>query len=331
MSARSRLTLLGAAAGLVVLSGGIAAASLPSEPSTPSVPQAPTVTPSTITIPTGAEAWYQLTRVNTCNSPAGCLPAAPPALPALPDLPVAPTVFPAGTLHVGWAAGVELARSYVALDRSSLPKGAKLLGGELTVPLIANPTSGTVLADGAGAKACLVTTAITDGVAGSLSAAPGMDCSVSSPLTADGDHFTVDLQPFIDAWASGTPDQGIAMTPFESSSVQSAWAIAMPGRNAVGLPHIEATLQYVLPQAAAAPVVVVPPAQVPAVQPVQAPVQGVARQGQPVVQTPVVQRKPADAITAVGVSAFGWAMMALGILAVMALGFVATRPYQQHV
>jgi hypothetical protein len=240
-------------------------------------------------------------------------------------------VFPADTLHVGWAAGVELARSYVQLDRSSLPKGAKLVGGELTVPLIANPTSGTVLADGAGVKACLTTTAITDGVAGSLSAAPGMDCSVSSPLTAEGDHFTVDLQPFIDAWGSGTPDQGIAFTPFDSSSVQSAWAIAVPGRGAVGLPHIEARLQYVVPQAAVPPTVV-PPVQVPAVQPVQAPVQQVAQQaGQPLVQTPAVQRNPAKAVTALGVSAFGWTLMALGILAVMVLGFVATRPYQQRV
>ena len=330
MTARPRLLLLGAAAGLVLVSGGIASAALPMDPSVPGTPDAPTVAaPKAITLGTAAEAWYQLTRVNTCNSPVGCLPASLPAVPALPDLPVAPTVFPADTLHVGWAAGVELARSYVALDTSALPQGAKLVSGELVVPLLADPTQGTLLADGAGVKACLATTTITDGVVGALSAAPGLDCSVSSPLTADGDHFTVDLQPMVDAWNSGTPNEGIALTPFESSSVQSAWAVAMPGRNAAGLPHIEANLQY-LAAAAAPPVVVPPAAGQPVTQPVQVPAQQVALPAsQPVVQAPVAVHTPQETVLAAGVSPLGWLVMAAGILAVLGLGFIATRPAEQ--
>jgi hypothetical protein len=332
VTARPRLLLLGASAGLVLLSGGIASAALPTDPSIPSTPSTPTVTaPTTVTLGTAAESWYQLTRINTCNSPVGCLPASIPALPALPDLPVDPTVFPADTLHVGWAAGIELARSYLALDTSALPKGAKLISGELTVPLLADPTQGTLLADGAGVKACLVTTSITDGVAGSLSAAPGLDCSVSSPLNAEGSSYTVDLQPMIDAWNSGTPNEGLALTPFESSSVTSAWAIALPGRNAAGLPHIEAKLQYVVANAAVPPTVVPPAAPAAVTQPVQAPVQQVIQPAaQPVVQAPVAVRKPTETLLAAGVSPLGWAVMVLGICAVLGLGFVATAPAEQQ-
>jgi hypothetical protein len=322
--------VLGAAAGIVLMSGGIASAQLTSrDPSVPSTPQTPSVTPpKDVTLGTEAEAWYQLTRVNTCNSPVGCLPDTLPALPELPDLPIAPTVFPADTLHVGWAAGVELARSYLKLDTSSLPQGAKLVGGELVVPLLADPTQGTLLAESAGVKACLVTGSITDGVAGSLSAAPGLDCSVSSPLNADGEKFTVDLQPFVDAWSSGTPDEGIALTPFESSSIESAWAIAVPGRNAAGLPHIEANLQYVVANAAVAPAVVPPAAPAaPVAQPVQVPAQQVVQPvAQPAAQAPVSARKPTETLLAAGVSPLGWAVMVLGICAVLGLGFVATAP-----
>jgi hypothetical protein len=331
VTARPRLLLLGTAAGIVLLSGGIASAALPTDPSVPGTPQAPAVpAPKTVTLGTEAEAWYQLTRINTCNSPVGCLPSSIPALPELPDLPIDPTVFPADTLHVGWAAGIELARSYVKLDTSGLPKGAKLLSGELTVPLLADPTAGTLLAESAGVKACLVTGSITDGVAGALSAAPGLDCSVSSPLNAEGDTFTVDLQPMIDAWNGGTPNEGIALTPFESSSVQSAWAIAVPGRNAAGLPHVEADLQYVVANAAVPPAVVPPAVVAPVTQPVQQPVQQVVQPAtQPVVQAPVAQRKPTETLLAAGVSPLGWAVMVLGICAVLGLGFVATAPAEK--
>jgi hypothetical protein len=153
---------------------------------------------------------------------------------------------------------------------------------------------------------------------------------VSSPLNAEGDRFTVDLQPMVDAWSSGTPNEGIALTPFESSSVQSAWAIAVPGRNAAGLPHIEANLQYVVANAAVPPAVVPPAVGGPVTQPVQAPVQQVVQPAaQPVVQAPVVQRKPTETLLAAGVSPLGWAVMVLGICAVLGLGFVATAPAEK--
>jgi hypothetical protein len=179
-----RAAVLVAGAALAGLAAAPAVLAAPPVPDPESAPQAPSITaPKTVTVGTESEAWYQLTRVNTCNSPAGCLPAEPPALPELPALPVDPTVYPPETLHVGWAAGAELARSYVKIDRTGVPQGASVVGGVLEVPLIADPTSGTVLADSAGVKACLVASPFSDGVAGSLSAAPAIDCSVSSPLT----------------------------------------------------------------------------------------------------------------------------------------------------
>jgi hypothetical protein len=296
----------------------------------PDAPTTPAVTaPATVTTGTEAEAWYQLAKVNTCNSPVGCLPELP-ALPALPDLPVAPTVFPADTLHVAWAGGIELARTYFRLDRSGLPQGATLVGGTLTIPLIADPTSGTLLADSAGVKACLATSTITDGVAGALSAAPGMDCSASSPLVLEGDHYTVDLTPHIEAWASGISDEGLALTPFTSSSATSAWALAVPGRNAAGLPHIEADLSYVVANAAVPPAVVPAAPVAPAVQPVQAPVQSAVNGVAPVVQVPTA-RTPQETLLAAGTSPLGWVVLAVGILAVMTLGVVASKPAQQPV
>jgi len=291
------------------------------------VPQAPAVpAPKTVTVEMGSEAWYQLTRVNTCSSPAGCLPAEVPALPALPDLPVDPTVYPPDTLHVGWAGGVELARTYVKIDTSTLPQGATLLGGVLELPLLADPTSGTLLAESAGVKACLVAQPFEDGVAGSLAAAPEIDCSVSSPLTLEGTAFTVDLQPFVEAWKQGTTDHGIAITPFTSSSVQSAWAIALPGRNATGLPKIGATLDYVLAQAA------VPPAVVAPAQPVTQPVAV-----NPPAQPPAVVNPPAQApravapaqqevVKAAGATAFGWWVLAAGLVGLVAVVWVIRDP-----
>lgn len=316
--------LLGGAAGLVLLSG-LAVAAVPSEPGVPDAPSVPSVSaPRTVTLGTEAEAWYQLTRVSTCSSPIGCLPAALPAPPALPDLPVAPTVFPAGTLHVGWAGGVELARTYLRLDRSALPKGATLVAGTLRVPVIADPTSGTVLADMAGVKACLVTTSFADGVAGALSAAPGIDCSVSSSLNADGSGYSVDLQPFLEAWAAGAPDEGLALTPYASSSVTSAWALAVPGRNAAGLPHVEADLSYVVAQAAAPPAALPAAPVLPEAQPVQA-----GAPLAPQVVVPAARTRPGATpatLLAVGLSPLGWVAFGALLLAFVVVGVVATQP-----
>jgi hypothetical protein len=40
----------------------------------------------------------------------------------------------------------------------------------------------------------------------------------------------------------------------------------------------------------------------------------------------VAQARPQQTITAAGVSPFGWVVLGAGVLAVMLLGFVATRP-----
>src|SRR5206468_7362766 len=78
---------------------------------------------ATATVPTLNEAWYVTAQ---CALPTGC-GAAGSSAPATP--------YPDGTLHVGIAAGTETDRTYLNLDLGSLPAGALLTGGTLTVPL----------------------------------------------------------------------------------------------------------------------------------------------------------------------------------------------------
>jgi len=179
-----------------ILAGtGVAAAASPAANAhpAPAVP-APAVTALHIT----AEAWYQLTGVNTCSLPTGCTDV--PA-PTTPDLPVNPTVYQADTLHVGWAGAVETARTYLKLARAKTTTGGTVLGATLKLPVLTAAQTGTLLYQSAGIKACLVTQPFTDGVEGATSAPPAIDCSVSNPLELGTDAFNLDLAPFLGAWA----------------------------------------------------------------------------------------------------------------------------------
>ena len=193
-----------------------------------------TGTPETVTVADAAEAWYADSPIDICSSPLGCPPSQAPTSP-----------YPADTLHVGVAGGQESARTYLLPDLSSLPFGATVLGGEMTLPVADANGDGTVSAGTAKIRACLATKPVPDGTQGSTSAAPTIDCQVSATPSYDGTHgvFTLDLQPFIDAWAGGQPPLGIALLP-DTKAVQQtdAWHVTFNGRKRAGSGHISSSL-----------------------------------------------------------------------------------------
>jgi hypothetical protein len=235
----------------------------------------------TATVQDAAEAWYAAAPVDVCSSPLGCPPAQVPTSP-----------YPAGTLHVGVAAGQETARSYLQPDLSTLPAGATPVGGTMTLPVDTSPTDGTVTPSAVELLACLVTAPFTDATAGSTEAPPATDCSTSSAPVyhASSATITVDLTPFARAWADGAPQFGVALLP-SPSNVQptDVWHLTINGRSRSG-PHVSSQVTYTVTplDLGSTPV---PPASgpapgavtVPPIPPLPAPVTGVPPGSAPVV------------------------------------------------
>src|SRR4051794_35168975 len=156
----------------------------------------------TVTVGSGADAWYQTAPPGACSSPVGC-----PA-----PVPSAASPYPAGTLHVGVVGGQQSAIAFVRLDLTAVPFGARLLGGTLLLPLAKSGQAGNANTATARLQACLVTKPIQDGVEGGTGAPPSYDCGqAKAPATAakGGSSFTVNLGPLVAAWASGVPNLGL--------------------------------------------------------------------------------------------------------------------------
>lgn len=186
-----------------------AAANVKSDAALPPVPALPTLA----SVGTAAEAWFDLPF--TCTLPIGCLPV--------------PNLLPAGTLHIGVIAGETTAETALKLDTASLPKGATITGGTLNLPLDTAPTALSLSPDKAGFKACLLTADFKAGEGLSV-AAPASDCTVSNPANYDkaGSKYTIDLQPFLQAWSSGKADHGILLVPFSTAATDhSTWQVAL--------------------------------------------------------------------------------------------------------
>jgi hypothetical protein len=163
-----------------------------------------------------AEAWYATPP--TCTLPVGCAPGQ--GLPALPR-------YPAGTLHVGMTAGLEDSRSYVKLSLSSLPTGATVTGGSLTIPVAGND-AGTLSPETAQVAACFVTADVGD-AEGSFAAPPAVDCTTTAPATyvpGPPALLTVDLSAFASRWAESEPNNGIALVPAPTNGPGSTWHVA---------------------------------------------------------------------------------------------------------
>src|SRR3954451_18415620 len=97
------------------------------------------------TLPDVAEAWYAAAPIDVCTTPLGCPPDQVPTSP-----------YPAGSLHVGVAAGQETARSYVQPDFNQ-PTGATLLSGTMTLHVDTRQSDGSLPPESAKILACLVT------------------------------------------------------------------------------------------------------------------------------------------------------------------------------
>ena len=184
----------------------------------------------TLTVADAAEAWYAASPIDICTTPLGCPPSQAPSSP-----------YPADTLHVGVAGGQETARTYVLPDFASLPFDATLAGGEMTLPVADSNGDGTVSPDAAKIRACLASKPVPDGTQGSSSTPPTVTCDISATPAYDSTHsvFTLDLQPFIDAWSSGEPRLGIALVPDTKTVKQTdAWHVTFNGRKRATGVHI---------------------------------------------------------------------------------------------
>ena len=173
-----------------------------------------------------AEAWYRATP--SCALPTGCA-----------DAGQAPSPYAADTLHVGVAAGVEEARTYLQLDLSALPAGTKPTGGTLLLPIATGSSDGTRAADTARLQACAVKEPVQD-ADGSFATPPAVDCeAASAPATfvaAAGDEpaaFTVDLSTLTSAWESSVPG-AIVLLPAADTAPPASWHVAFSDRTRTG-------------------------------------------------------------------------------------------------
>jgi hypothetical protein len=267
-------------AGLLVVGAVAPLAWLSTSPAAGSVDDTAT---STYTLTDTAEGWYADAPVNVCTSPIGCPPTEQP--------PVSP--YPADTLHVGVAGGVETSRAYVVPNVSTLPFGSTVTAATMTLPVGTGSTDGTLMAASAHVLACLATAPVTDGTAGSIGPPPATDCSVASGLEYDATRnaFTVDLTAFVQKWLSGSPPDGVALIASGTTQQTDAWQVTFNGRNRAGAPHISTSVTVQPPaEPVIAPVPVPPPPPAPiAAPPVVPPATVVAPAAPPVVapQQPV--------------------------------------------
>ena len=218
---------------------------------------------STATLTDVAEAWYATAPIDVCTTPLGCPPQQVPTSP-----------YPAGSLHVGVAGGQETARTYLLPALASLPTGATLLSGTMTMHVDTSQADGTLSPASAKILACLVTAPFTDGTAGATAAAPATDCTTSAKPTYDasGGVLTLDLDTFLHAWNAGSPQLGIALVPNATQTTQTdAWHLTIEGRRQSGAKPVTSTISYRPPPADEIPGVTplvpaaVPPAAPPSV------------------------------------------------------------------
>lgn len=193
------------------------------------------------TVPTAREAWYQVSPLasdeEACVLPTGCA-AAPVQL------------FPEHTLHVGVTAGRDSARTFLTLDTTVLPTGARIAGGTLHLPL-ADAEAGTLRPDAAEFVACSVTARFEEVSGGSPDDQPPFNCDTNSPATfddkADPAEFAVDLAPL--AATLSRRGTGIALVPRQAAEEQpDTWRVVFSGkeRDAEDAKPITADVQYEL-------------------------------------------------------------------------------------
>jgi hypothetical protein len=168
-------------------------------PAALSVPAAGGNTGTQTVVALGAEGWYSSPKLCVLSI---CLP--------IPS-PFAQT-YPAGTLHIGAAAGSESARTYLAL-RHPLDVTTGVLGGTLRLPLDTSPLDGSIAPDLAKVEACTTQVPIK-AVAGATTTPPAVDCHgapVSRIIGTPAVELDIDLRPI--ARRLDKRGTGIALLP----------------------------------------------------------------------------------------------------------------------
>ena len=179
-----------------------------------------------------SEAWYDTSQAATCSSPVGCLPITLPT-----------NSYAANTLHVGVSTGNSSSETFVSPDLSAYIGGTLPTSGTMTLPLATVANNGNSSASTATIKACLSKAVFKDGTFGVKTTPPATDCSVTGKLVYTTNAFTLDLSPFLAAWANGTPDYGIALLPdLTGSTPLTSWQVAFNGRNLSGATPISSTV-----------------------------------------------------------------------------------------
>jgi hypothetical protein len=177
-----------------------------------------------------AEAWYL--ELPPCTSLLDCSP--------LPPL----NAYPKNTLHVAVLGVQEMARTDVSFN-FTLPLGAELTAGVLTLPIDPEPADGSLLPGRANMVACLVTANI-EPVRGSLAAPPPADCGTSAPALWNEQkmEFTVNLGPFVSKWVGGRGT--IALMPAAELPNPELWHVVFydTEEESKTAPPIKVTLEY---------------------------------------------------------------------------------------
>lgn len=180
----------------------------------------------------------------------------------LSPLPAPPREFPEDTLHIGVDVGRETAQTFLSFELTSLPAGAAIDGGTLTLP-VAGADAGTSNPQTAEMVACLLTEPPVAVERGAAEERPAFDCATSSPAVFQDEGgkqaFSVDLAPLGALWSAGTVNHGVALVPTpEGRNPIASWRIALYAKEstAPGAAPVTATVSY--PDSSAAPA---PPAQ----------------------------------------------------------------------
>lgn len=174
------------------------------------VPIAAAATTTTL-LPT-AEGWYQ----PNPSCAAGCvttgsLPAQPPTSP-----------YPARTMQVGYSAGQETARSYLAFSLSGLT--GVLSAALFSVPLDTAQADGSLNPETAKLQVCLASGAITS-VDGSFDTPPATDCTSHAKVTylaTPTPHLQADLAPLVPGLPSAS---GLALLPDATAGQTDSWRV----------------------------------------------------------------------------------------------------------
>jgi hypothetical protein len=152
---------------------------------------------------------------------------------------VAAPLYPAGTLHVGAAAGQETDRTYLHFDLPAPSSAAEVEGVTLTVPVSAD--AGTRAPEAAEIAACRVSGQIEDGGSGEPPAAECDGAPAATFVAGDEPSFTVDLTAL-----AGHASVQFALVP----SGGDQWHVGFDSRRRQGGRPATVTVSYTEPLSA---------------------------------------------------------------------------------